>query len=129
MVEGVAMTEKPNAHETLARRGFLRSAGALAGGAAVIAGAKGALAETAPDTAITELKDWNQYLGYGVDATGYGVPASFEENTIRRWVPWLTASPESSVNFSPLYDLSRQTACISNVIMVASPRSIQPSIA
>ncbi|MEM7000831.1 MAG: ABC transporter ATP-binding protein, partial [Pseudomonadota bacterium] len=26
-------------------------------------------------------------LGYGVDAQGYGVPSSFEDKTIRRWVP------------------------------------------
>ena len=53
--------------------------------------AKSTVAANGADPAITELKDWNQYLGYGVDAQGYGVPSSFEESTIRRWVPWLTA--------------------------------------
>ena len=105
MAKGMAMTDGKGTAKALGRRGFLRSAGAVAGGAAAAVGAKSALAAPGPDQAITELKDWNQYLGYGVDAQAYGVPSSFEDGAVRRWVPWLTASAESSVNFSPLYEL------------------------
>jgi len=101
------MTDARKPQPVLARRGFLKSTGAIAGVSAATAASTNAVwAASGADPAITELKDWSQYLGYGVDAEGYGVPATFEENTIRRWVPWLTASAESSVNFSPLYDLT-----------------------
>ncbi len=33
------------------------------------------------------------------------MPSRYEKNVVRRDVPWLTASPESSVNFTPLHDL------------------------
>ena len=85
------------------RRRFLGGA-ALAGAGLVAAGP--ARAETAkPDPLITEVQDWNRYLGEGVDKHPYGVPSRFEKNVVRRDVPWLTASPESSVNFTPLHDL------------------------
>ncbi|MGO4171196.1 sulfite dehydrogenase [Bosea sp. TAF32] len=85
------------------RRGFLGGA-ALAGAGLATAGV--ARAETAkPDPLITEVQDWNRYLGEGVDKHPYGSPSRFEKNVIRRDVPWLTASPESSVNFTPLHDL------------------------
>lgn len=58
-----------------------------------------------PDPLITEVQDWNRYLGDGVDKRPYGVPSKFEVDVIRRDVSWLTASPESSVNFTPLHEL------------------------
>jgi sulfane dehydrogenase subunit SoxC len=88
--------------ENLSRRGFLGAAG-LAGAALTTAPA---LAETAkPDPLITEVQDWARYLGDGVDKRPYGVPSKFEKHVARRDVPWLTASPESSVNFTPLHEL------------------------
>jgi sulfane dehydrogenase subunit SoxC len=85
------------------RRRFLGGA-ALAGAGLVTAGS--ARAETGkPDPLITDVQDWNRYLGEGVDKHPYGVPSRYEKNVIRRDVPWLTASPESSVNFTPLHDL------------------------
>ncbi|MCV0371328.1 MAG: sulfite dehydrogenase [Filomicrobium sp.] len=62
-------------------------------------------APTTPDKAITELQDWSQALGDGVDAKPYGVPSKYEAGVVRRNVEWLTASPQSSVNFTPLHDL------------------------
>ena len=58
-----------------------------------------------PDPVITEVQDWQRYLGDGVDKRPYGSPSKFEKNVIRRDVPWLTASAESSVNFTPLHEL------------------------
>lgn len=91
---------KPDA---LSRRRFLGGA-AVAG--AGLAGAGSARAEAGkPDPLITEVQDWSRYLGEGVDKRPYGTPSRFEKNVIRRDVSWLTASPESSVNFTPLHEL------------------------
>ena len=72
------------------RRAFLR------GGAAVAAGSVAGAANAAgPDPLITELQDWESYLGAGVDETPYGLPIRFEQDVVRRNVEWLTASPIS----------------------------------
>ncbi len=86
------------------RRGFL--AGVAAGttaAAGVLAGRPAAAAES--DPAITELPDWSRYLGDGVAVRPYGQPSQFEAHVVRRDVAWLTASPESSVSFTPLHEL------------------------
>lgn len=83
------------------RRAFLRGSAAVAAG--TIAGQ--AAAQSAPDPAITELQDWASYLGVGVDETPYGLPIKFETDVVRRNVPWLTASPISSINFTPIHAL------------------------
>ncbi len=59
----------------------------------------------APDPLITEIQDWNRYMGDGVDANPYGSPSQFEAEVVRRDVPWLTADAKSSVNFTPLHAL------------------------
>ncbi|AZO80548.1 MULTISPECIES: sulfite dehydrogenase [unclassified Bosea (in: a-proteobacteria)] len=93
----------PAKPDALSRRRFLGGA-ALAG--AGFAGAGSARAEMAkPDPLITEVQDWSRYLGEGVDKRPYGTPSRFEKNVMRRDVSWLTASPESSVNFTPLHEL------------------------
>ncbi|MFY0614612.1 MAG: sulfite dehydrogenase [Hyphomicrobiaceae bacterium] len=84
------------------RRSFLK--GGIAAGGALVAGAASARAAT-PDKAITEVQEWAQTLGEGVDARPYGSPSPFEKDVVRRNVAWLTASPESSVNFTPLHEL------------------------
>jgi len=83
------------------RRAFLRGSAAVAAG--TVAG--GAAAQGAPDPLITELQDWASYLGVGVDETPYGLPIKFETDVVRRSVPWLTASPISSINFTPIHAL------------------------
>ena len=91
-----------SSRKSLSRRGFLGAAAA----AGATAGLGGARAEgQAPDPMITEVQDWRRYLGDGVDKRPYGVPSQFEKNVVRRHVSWLTASPESSVNFTPLHEL------------------------
>jgi sulfane dehydrogenase subunit SoxC len=88
---------------TLSRRGFIGATG-MAGLAASILPARAA-PPGSPDPAITEVQDWARYLGDGVAARPYGSPSKFEKHVIRRDVEWLTASRESSVNFTPLHDL------------------------
>ena len=58
-----------------------------------------------PNNLPPNLPEWTPDLGAGVDENPYGSPSEFESNVIRRNVPWLTASPQSSVNFTPLQDL------------------------
>ncbi|MEO1490621.1 MAG: sulfite dehydrogenase [Pseudomonadota bacterium] len=81
------------------RRGFL-AAGLAAGGAGAVSAA-----QAAGDPAILEVKPWAQELGEGVDARPYGSPSEHEAHVVRRNVPWLTADPVSSVNFTPLHEL------------------------
>ena len=80
------------------RRGFLGAG--LAVGAGLAAGKA-----SADDPLITEKQEWSQVLGDGVDARPYGAPSPFEAHVKRRSVPWLTADPVSSVNFTPLHEL------------------------
>ena len=51
------------------------------------------------------VPEWTGELGDGVDANPYGMPSEFEKNVVRRNVEWLTASNQSSVNFTPIQDL------------------------
>ena len=82
------------------RRGFMK-AGLAAGGAVAAGGA----AHAAGDPLITDVQEWAQMTGEGVDATPYGLPIRFEDDVIRRNVPWLTADPISSINFTPIHAL------------------------
>ena len=87
------------------RRTFLKGTGlAAAGGAAAAIGTTG-LAAAAPDPLITNVQPWQQYLGASVDDRPYGVPSQYEKHVVRRSVEWLTASRESSINFTPLHQL------------------------
>jgi len=84
--------------ETVAipRRRVVLRAG-LGAGAAAFAAAAGA-ADTAPPADPA----WSQSLGPGIGDRVYGHPSQFEGDVLRRNVPWLTASAESSVSFTPL---------------------------
>ncbi|MCA1297054.1 sulfite dehydrogenase [Stappia indica] len=85
------------------RRGLLKAgiAGAgLVAGAGLARAAGGDPANLPPNVA-----DWSRYLGPGVDAAPYGMPSEHEAQVVRRSVEWLTASRESSINFTPLHEL------------------------
>ncbi len=87
------------------RRQLIKTGMAVTGGiSASLVGASKANAAT-PDPLITEIQDWNRYLGDGVDARPYGLPSKFETDAVRRDVAWLTADPKASVNFTPLHKL------------------------
>ncbi len=93
----------PRAFDAAGRRKFLKFGAAAAGGALLgpgvaVAGETGAFPpQDAP---------WSQSLGAGIVDRPYGRPSDFVKDVIRRNVPWLTASKESSVSFSPLQDLN-----------------------
>lgn len=80
------------------RRRFLTAAGGLVGAAALATASRAA--EFKP-----EAPEWTRILGPGVDAAPYGKPSPHEKHVIRRAVDWLTPTPQSSVNFTPLHEL------------------------
>lgn len=87
------------------RRNLLKHALTIGAGGALASSGFASASEPVPETLITEVQDWNRYLGDGVDAAPYGAPSRFEEKVIRRDVAWLTADSKSSVNFTPLHEL------------------------
>jgi sulfane dehydrogenase subunit SoxC len=86
----------------LSRRGVL---GALAVGGGAIAGGRNAFAGN-PANQAPNVPEWSKALGPGVADQPYGMPSKHEAHVIRRNVEWLTASTESSVNFTPIHELS-----------------------
>ncbi|QFT31147.1 sulfite dehydrogenase [Roseibium porphyridii] len=82
------------------RRNFLKGSVAIAG-----ASVAGAASANSADPLITDVQDWASITGVGVDETPYGLPISFEKDVVRRNVEWLTASPISSINFTPIHAL------------------------
>ena len=82
------------------RRQFLAGAAALSAGSA----AAGSVSASG-DLLITEVQEWAQITGDGVDATPYGLPIEFEKDVVRRNVGWLTADTISSINFTPIHAL------------------------
>ena len=93
------------------RRTFLTStlAGGMAAAGATAAGAqeKGGHPQIKanPRNQPPNVPRWSKVLGDGVAAKPYGTPSKFEAHVVRRDVEWLTASRESSVNFTPLAHL------------------------
>ena len=83
------------------RRRFLQAG--LAGSALAATGALGGAKSAA--AAGLDIPDWSRQLGASVDDAPYGKPSHHESSVIRRSVEWLTATRESSVNFTPLYAL------------------------
>jgi len=91
------------------RRQFLKAAGLT--GAVAAAGGSAAFGQTLtgqqpkPEDLPPNVADWSRYLGEGVADRPYGKPSKFEANVVRRDVEWLTASRQSSVNFTPWHQL------------------------
>ena len=98
------MSERDQGVKNPSRRALLRG-GLAGGGAALMAGLTAGKSLASGDPAITDIQDWNRYLGDGVDAAPYGVPSEFEADVVRRNVAWLTADTTSSINFTPLHAL------------------------
>ena len=93
---------EPMTNAKVSRRKLLAGGAALGG---LVAGSTAARAAGTPDPLITEIQDWNRYLGDGVDSRPYGTPSEFESHVVRRDVAWLTADSKCSVNFTPLHEL------------------------
>jgi sulfane dehydrogenase subunit SoxC len=90
-----------DSHVPAGRRKFIKLGAALAGGALFGRGVA-----QANDAFPPKDPPWSQSLGPGIVERPYGQPSHFVKDVIRRNVPWLTASRESSVSFSPIQDLN-----------------------
>ena len=85
----------------IARRSLLKGGLAIGGAAALGTAARaGNPANQAPN-----VPEWSRALGEGVASRPYGKPSKFEAHVVKRDVEWLTASRESSVNFTPIHEL------------------------
>lgn len=90
-----------NTKSMSSRRKFLKTGAAAITGSIVASTTRA----STPDPLITEVQSWASATGEGVDETPYGMPIEFEKDVIRRNVPWLTADPISSINFTPIHAL------------------------
>ena len=84
------------------RRTLLR--GLAAGSLALAPGVSRAAAGDTGSGAPPADASWSQSLGAAIVDRPYGQPSHYVKDVIRRNVPWLTATPESSVSFTPLQD-------------------------
>jgi hypothetical protein len=116
-----------------ARRGFLRRATTLSGGALAAGAAFGAGRAIAQDSGRNlppNVPEWSQALGAPILTSPYGLPSKYESKLQRRNSPGLTRTPHSSVSFTPLQTWSassRRPACISSAITRGCRRSIRTS--
>ncbi|NKC11625.1 MAG: sulfite dehydrogenase [Gammaproteobacteria bacterium] len=86
----------------VSRRRFLVGGAAAAGSALAAAGVS---AKVDLELLPPNVPPWSQALGVNVDQRPYGAPSKYESGVVRRSVEWLTATRESSVNFTPLHEL------------------------
>lgn len=88
------------------RRRFLQKSLALTGGAVLGSTlARNAGAATGLENLPPNVPQWMLTTGPGVVTSPYGLPSKFENHVVRRTVEWLTASPISSISFTPLHNL------------------------
>ena len=95
---------KLTATNSVNRRSVIKGSAAIASGL-VVATIPTIAMSTDLNNLPPHVPSWSQELGDGVDVSPYGTPSKFEKKVIRRTVPWLTATPESSVSFTPLAKL------------------------
>jgi sulfane dehydrogenase subunit SoxC len=90
----------------IGRRQFLRAGAAVAaGGVAAAAGSAAPVLAADGSNLPPNVPEWTKTLGSGVADHPYGVPSQYEKDVIRRNVAWLTATEQSSVNFTPIHEL------------------------
>jgi sulfane dehydrogenase subunit SoxC len=98
---GASILRDNRAPDSKGRRAFLALGAATAGGAIF---GRGITEAAAADAVPPQDTPWSQVLGSGVVDPPYGQPSEFVKDVIRRNVPWLTATAESSISFTPLQD-------------------------
>jgi len=98
------MSEGPPADPS--RRGLLRRAAALSGGALAFGAGSGARADDDLSKNLPPNEPaWSRTLGAPILASPYGVPSKYEAGVKRRESPGLTRTAYSSVAFTPLQNL------------------------
>lgn len=88
------------------RRLFLGSGASVLGAAAFgKETATSAIVGSSTNNIPPNIPEWTRTIGPGVASYPYGQPSNYESVVVRRDVSWLTASPISSVAFSPIHEL------------------------
>jgi sulfane dehydrogenase subunit SoxC len=87
----------------LKRRNFLLNGIKLTAGTALAAsvGRVWASEQSLPPN----VPAWTRTLGRGVVSVPYGMPSSFEQDVVRRTVPWLTVDSISSISMTPIHEM------------------------
>ena len=89
-----------NLEEQKQRRQFLS--------ASLAVGASSLLPQSAKanqSSSLLNVPQTSHALGRGVAVQPYGQPSIFEKDVVRRYLPWMRATRESSTSFTPLHDL------------------------
>lgn len=89
----------------LGRRAFLRAGTGIVGGTLAIHALQYVASVDASENGPPHVPDWSRPLGASVDDRPYGAPSPHETQVVRRGLKWITATRESSVNFTPLHEL------------------------
>ena len=97
------INQEADALPAKARRKFIKGALASVGGALTASSLPLGAADTS--NLPPNVPSWQRKLGRGVGVVPYGQPSSYEQEVIRRTVPWLTADNIASISFTPLHEL------------------------
>ncbi|ETX03995.1 sulfite dehydrogenase [Candidatus Entotheonella palauensis] len=89
----------------LSRRSFLKTGTAMVSGSLAAHTLHQVTGAEAAENLPPNVPDWSRPLGTSVDDRPYGTPSPYESQVVRRSLPWITATRESSVNFTPLHEL------------------------
>jgi len=87
---------------TFLKKGLYTAGGAVVGGTLAGTATQAVAADDADKALPPNVPPWSQSLGPGVVDRPYGKPSDYEKDVIRRFVPWLTATRQSTVSFTPL---------------------------
>lgn len=87
----------------LKRRNFLLNGIKLTAGTALAATVGRVLASE--QSLPPNVPAWTKTLGRGVVSVPYGMPSKFEQEVVRRTVPWLTADSISSISMTPIHEM------------------------
>lgn len=87
------------------RRQFLRSSLGLGAAATATTIVPTVFSADNTNKLPPNIPEWSRFLGASVDKAPYGMPSPYEHGVVRRSVKWLTATRESSVNFTPIHAL------------------------
>jgi sulfane dehydrogenase subunit SoxC len=106
-----ADAEGQNTAQANGRRKFLRDAVTM-GSAAMVGGSLAKQAAAAPAAKVAldpnlppGVPQWSKVIGAPILTHPYGIPSTYEKNVIRREIPGLTRTRQSSVAFAPLQDM------------------------